>query len=40
MGPHVVTAFDTTDFSKGGRMDCPVEGCTCQSTVSFNLKRS
>lgn len=38
--PHIITAFDVTDFSKGGVMRCPVEGCNCESTVSFNPKLS
>ena len=38
--PHIITAFDVTDFSKGGRMHCPVDGCTCESSITFNLKLS
>jgi hypothetical protein len=38
--PHIITAFDVTDFSKGGVMRCPVEGCNCESTVSINPKLS
>jgi hypothetical protein len=37
--PHIVIAFDVADFSKGGEMRCPVEGCTCHWTVSFNVKQ-
>lgn len=33
--PHIVIAFDTNDFSKGGEMKCPVEDCMCHSTISF-----
>jgi hypothetical protein len=36
--PHIVIAYDGQDFSKGGEMTCPVEGCSCYSTVSFNFK--
>ena len=36
--PHLVIAYDTSDFSKGGEIRCPVEGCTCFSTLNFNLK--
>jgi len=35
--PHLVIAFDVNDFSKGGEMRCPVEGCSCLSPISFNL---
>ena len=38
--PHLIIAFDVGDFSKGGVMRCPVEGCNCESTISFNLKLS
>jgi hypothetical protein len=39
-GPHVITAFDVTDFSQGGVMRCPADGCNCESTISFNPKLS
>ena len=35
--PHIIIAYDVEDFSKGGEMRCPVEGCSCFSTVSFNF---
>lgn len=35
--PHIVIAYDGSDFSKGGEMRCQVEGCECFSTVSFNF---
>ena len=35
--PHIIVAFDGTDFTKGGEMRCQVEGCPCFSTVSFNF---
>jgi hypothetical protein len=37
-GPHIIIAFDVKDFSKGGLRRCPVAGCNCEGTVSFNLK--
>ena len=37
--PHIVVAYDTNDFSKGGEMRCPVEGCTCFNTLDFNFKK-
>ena len=36
--PHIIIAFDVSDFSKGGLRRCPVDGCNCESTVSFNLR--
>jgi hypothetical protein len=36
--PHNITTYDVTDFSKGGEMRCPVEGCSCFAEVSFDLK--
>ena len=39
-GPHVIMAFDVKDFGKGGLMTCPVDGCTCEFSVSFNVKPS
>ena len=33
--PHIVIAYDTKDFSKGGEMRCPVKDCSCFHTVSF-----
>jgi len=36
--PHIITAFDVSDFSKGGEMRCPVEGCQCISSLSFEFK--
>lgn len=36
--PHIIIAHDVEDFSKGGEMRCPVEGCSCFSTVSFNFQ--
>ncbi|HEV2395833.1 MAG TPA: hypothetical protein VGS27_02680 [Candidatus Sulfotelmatobacter sp.] len=36
--PHLVIAYDVNDFSKGGEMRCPVEGCTCFHTVDFDFK--
>jgi hypothetical protein len=38
--PHVITAFDVTDFGKGRRMNCPVDGCDREFSISFNLKRA
>jgi len=37
--PHIITAYDTGDFSKGGEIRCPVEHCPCFFTVSFDLKQ-
>jgi len=34
---HIVVAYDVSDFSKGGEMTCPVPGCDCYHTISFNL---
>ncbi|HEY3738447.1 MAG TPA: hypothetical protein VGL53_01320 [Bryobacteraceae bacterium] len=36
--PHIITAYDASDFSKAGEMRCPVENCSCFSTISFNMK--
>jgi hypothetical protein len=36
--PHIIVAYEVQDFSKGGEMTCPVEGCSCCSTVSFDFK--
>lgn len=36
--PHLVIAYDTSDFSKGGEMKCPVVGCSCFMTLDFDLK--
>lgn len=35
--PHIITAYDVEDFSKGGEMRCQVEECPCFSTVSFDF---
>lgn len=35
--PHLVIAFNIDDPCEGGLMKCPVEGCDCVLTVSFNL---
>ena len=35
--PHVVIAYDVNDLAKGGEMRCPVEGCDCLQTLSFDL---
>ena len=36
--PHLVIAFDKTDFSKGGEIRCPVPNCACYHTMDFDLK--
>jgi hypothetical protein len=36
--PHIIIAYDLSDFSKGGEMRCPVEDCPCFSEMSFDLK--
>ncbi len=36
---HIVIAYDTSDFSKGGEMRCPVPNCTCFATIDFNIKK-
>jgi hypothetical protein len=38
--PHVIIAYDLSDFSMGGKMQCPVEGCSCLSDISFDFKQS
>jgi len=38
--PHIIVAYDVEDFSKGGEMTCPVEGCSCFSTISFDFNPS
>jgi len=38
--PHLVIAFDTKDFTKGGELRCPVQGCNCFMTLSFDLKKN
>lgn len=35
---HIVIAYNTNDFSKGGEIRCPVPNCPCFSTISFNLE--
>jgi hypothetical protein len=35
--PHTVIAYDVNDLAKGGEMRCPVEGCDCFQTLSFDL---
>jgi hypothetical protein len=35
--PHTIIAYDVEDFSKGGEMTCPVDGCSCYSTISFDF---
>jgi len=35
--PHIIVAYDTDDFSKGGEIRCPIEGCTCLHTLDFNF---
>lgn len=35
---HDVIAYDVNDFSKGGDMRCPVDGCNCFSTLDFEFK--
>jgi hypothetical protein len=37
--PHIIIAYDVEDLSKGGEMRCPVEGCACFSTISFNFNQ-
>jgi hypothetical protein len=36
--PHIVVAYDTSDFSKGGEVRCPVAECTCFHSLDFDLK--
>jgi hypothetical protein len=36
--PHMVIAYDTSDFSKGGEIRCPVAGCSCFHSLDFNFK--
>jgi hypothetical protein len=38
--PHVIIAHDVSDFRKGGKIQCPVEGCSCLSDISFDFKQS
>jgi hypothetical protein len=38
--PHIVVAYDTSDFSKGGEVRCPVAGCTCFHSLGFDFKTS
>jgi hypothetical protein len=33
--PHLVIAYDTSDFSKGGEVQCPVAGCSCSRSLDF-----
>ena len=37
--PHIIIAFDVNDFSKGGEIRCPVEGCLCLSSLSFDFNQ-
>lgn len=36
--PHIVLAYDTSDFSKGGEIRCPVTGCNCFHNLDFDFK--
>jgi hypothetical protein len=36
--PHIVLAYDTSDFSKGSEIRCPVAGCSCFRRLDFQLK--
>ena len=36
--PHIVVAYDASDFSKGGEVRCPVAGCSCLRSLDFDLK--
>ncbi len=36
--PHIVLAYDTSDFSKGGEIRCPVAGCNCLHSLDFDVK--
>jgi len=36
--PHIVVAYDTSDFSKGGEVRCPVAECTCFHSLDFDFK--
>jgi hypothetical protein len=36
--PHIIHAYDGSDYSKGGEMRCQIEGCPCFSTKSFDFK--
>ena len=38
--PHLVIAYDTSDFSKGGELRCPVEGCSCRRSLDFDFKNA
>jgi len=38
--PHIVLAYDTNDFSKGGEIRCPVAGCICFHSLDFQFKRT
>ncbi len=35
--PHTIIAYDIEDFSKGEEMRCPIDGCSCFSTISFDF---
>jgi ribosomal protein L32 len=36
--PHIIIAYDTKDFSKGGEMRCPVNDCKCFNIIDFNFE--
>jgi hypothetical protein len=36
--PHLVIAYDTSDFSKGGEVRCPAAGCSCFRSLDFAFK--
>jgi hypothetical protein len=36
--PHMVVAYDVNDLSKGGKVRCPVAGCSCFHSLDFDLK--
>jgi len=37
--PHLVIAYDTKDFSKGGEIRCPFPNCTCYHTLDFDFRK-
>jgi hypothetical protein len=36
--PHIVVAYDMSDFSKGGEVRCPAAGCSCFHSLGFDFK--
>jgi hypothetical protein len=36
----IARLYDTSDFSKGGELRCPVAGCSCCRSLDFDFKNA